>query len=68
MTLLFDIQFTSSLLAVLPPVFPERVPTNKFSEGVRADTESLELSWERRVNFCIYGCKYLLLCLIRRPI
>lgn len=33
MTVLFNIQFVSSMLAVRPSVFPEHVPTNKFSGG-----------------------------------
>lgn len=31
MTMLFNTLLTLSLLAVLPPVFPECVPINKFS-------------------------------------
>lgn len=62
MTVLFNIQFTLSLLAMLPPVFPERVPTNKFSEEGESWRREFEIQL-RRESYFLYLWLYLLLCL-----
>lgn len=59
MTMLFNMLLTLSLLAMLPPVFPECVPINKFSGKLK----EFEIFLKGRITFCIHDFIYLLLYL-----
>lgn len=57
-----SVQFTSTMLAMLPPVFSWTCfYKHSFCRGWGWH-RAFECVWEGRVNFCIYDCEYMLLC------